>query len=142
MAFSLNRIELLGNVGKDPENRFNTNNTEIMTFTLATTHSYKGKDGNWVNETTWHNIKQFAPTDYMKTNIRKGTKLFIDGRLAKNQYEKDGVKREFVEVVVNNMVFLDGRDNESFSRNSFGASQGQAEAPKIPDQMPEDDLPF
>ena len=59
MAFSLNKIMLIGNLGKDAETRFTTNNLSVTNFTLATTNSYKGKDGNWVNETTWHNITSF-----------------------------------------------------------------------------------
>ncbi|MCF8264567.1 MAG: single-stranded DNA-binding protein, partial [Melioribacteraceae bacterium] len=56
MAFSLNKIMLIGNLGRDAETRFTQNNTSVSTYSIATTHSYKGKDGNWVEETTWHNI--------------------------------------------------------------------------------------
>ena len=59
MAFSLNKIMLIGNLGQDAETRFTTNNVGVTSFSMATTHSYKGKDGNWVNETTWHNVVAF-----------------------------------------------------------------------------------
>ena len=59
MAFSLNRIMLIGNLGRDVETRFSGDTLSISSFSLATTYSYKGKDGNWVNETTWHNITAY-----------------------------------------------------------------------------------
>ncbi len=66
MAFSLNKIMLIGNLGQDAEHRFTTNNTEVSSFSIATTNSYKGRDGNWVNETTWHNVVLFGASDYLK----------------------------------------------------------------------------
>lgn len=71
MAFSLNKVMLIGNLGRDAETRFTTNNISVTNFTLATTNSYKGKDGNWQNETTWHNIVAFNLSDYFKENLKK-----------------------------------------------------------------------
>jgi single-strand DNA-binding protein len=71
MAFSLNRIMLIGNLGRDAETRFTNNNVSVTNFSLATTHSYKGKDGEWVNETTWHNITSFNLSDFFKENLKK-----------------------------------------------------------------------
>jgi len=80
MAFSLNKIMLIGNLGRDVETRFTTaNNVSISSFSIATTHSYKGKDGNWVNETTWHNVTVFNLSDFMKENLKKGRKVFVEG---------------------------------------------------------------
>ena len=81
MAFSLNRIMLIGNLGRDAETRFTNNNVSVTNFSLATTHSYKGKDGDWVNETTWHNITGFNLSDYFKENLKKGKKFYVEGRL-------------------------------------------------------------
>ena len=140
MAFSLNRIELIGNLGKDCETRFTTNNVSVTNFSLATTYSYKGKDGNWVNETTWHNVVSFNLSDFFKENLKKGKKFYVEGRLQKRDYtDKEGIKRYSTEVISDKLIPLDpttgvGEDNSS---NSSGSS----DAPDM--QVDEnDDLPF
>src|ERR1035438_10337484 len=98
-AFSMNKIQLIGNLGKDAETRFTTNNVSVTTFGLATTSRIKGKDGNWINETTWHNIVAFSLSDYIKNILKKGKKFYIEGRISKRDYtDKDGVKRYSVDV--------------------------------------------
>lgn len=117
MAFSLNRIMLIGNLGRDAETRFTTTNVSVTTFTLATTNSYKGKDGNWTNETTWHNIVGYNLSDYYKETLKKGKKFYVEGRLSKRDYtDKDGIKRYSTEVVVERIIPLEpagegGRDS-------------------------------
>ncbi len=114
MAFSLNKIMLIGNLGKDAETRFTTNNVSITTFTVATTHSYKGKDGNWVNETTWHNIKSFSLSDYFKESLKKGKKVYIEGRLTKREYtDKEGIKRYMTEVLSEKIIPLEATGVET-----------------------------
>jgi single-strand DNA-binding protein len=108
MAFSLNRIMLIGNLGRDAETRFTTTNISVTTFSLATTHSFKNKDGNWQNETTWHNIVSFSLSDYFKENLKKGKKIYVEGRLTKRDYtDKDNIKRFAVEVVAEKIILLD-----------------------------------
>lgn len=108
MAFSLNKVMLIGNLGKDAETRFTTNNLSVTNFTMATSNSYKGKDGNWVNETTWHNIVSFNLSDYMKDNLKKGRKFYVEGRISKRDYtDKDGIKRYSSEVVSERLIPLD-----------------------------------
>ena len=85
MAFSLNKVMLIGNC-KDAENRFTTANLSITNFTLATENSFKGKDGNWQNDTTWHNIVAFSLSDYMKDHLKKGKKFYVEGRIEKGIY--------------------------------------------------------
>jgi single-strand DNA-binding protein len=144
MAFSLNKIMLIGNLGKDSETRFTTNNTAVTSFTLATTHSYKGKDGNWVNETTWHNVIAWSISDYMRDALKKGKKFYVDGRLTKREYtDKDGIKRYMTEVVADRLFPLEGRDMES---QYSGAGGGESVAESSIDMQPggsvDDDLPF
>ncbi|HUX61663.1 MAG TPA: single-stranded DNA-binding protein [Ignavibacteriaceae bacterium] len=108
MAFSLNKIMLIGNLGKDAETRFTNNNISVSNFSLATTYGYKGKDGNWVNETTWHNIVAFNLSDYFKDNLKKGKKFYIEGRLSKRDYtDKEGIKRYSTEVVAERLIPLE-----------------------------------
>lgn len=142
MAFSLNRITLIGNLGQDAENRFTTNNLSVTTFSLATTRSYKGKDGNWVNETTWHNIVSYNLPDFYKDQLKKGKKFYVEGRLAKRDYtDKEGVKRYITEVVSEQLIPLEGREGGPTGNNNYSE---KATTYNEPDQTAsvEDDLPF
>ena len=146
MAFSLNKIMLIGNLGKDCETRFTTNNTAVTSFTLATTNSYKGKDGNWINETTWHNVIAWSISDYMKDALKKGKKFYVEGRLTKREYtDKDGIKRYITEVVSDRLFPLEG------GRETEGHFSGGENAPESSIDMNsgsgsgsgiDDDLPF
>lgn len=144
MAFSLNKIMLIGNLGKDSETRFTTNNTAVTSFTLATTHSYKGKDGNWVNETTWHNVIAWSISDYMRDALKKGKKFYVDGRLTKREYtDKDGIKRYMTEVVADRLFPLEGRDMENqYSGSGSSDSIAETSIDMQPGGSVDDDLPF
>jgi single-strand DNA-binding protein len=143
MAFSLNKIMLIGNLGQDAEHRFTTNNTEVSSFSIATTHSYKGRDGNWVNETTWHNVVVFGASDYLKGNLKKGRKFYVEGRLSKRDYEnKDGQKVYVTEIIADKftLIPLDGDSGGgSQSNNSSNYSQPETIDTSAPE---DDDLPF
>ena len=139
MAFSLNKIMLIGNLGKDAEHRFTSNNLSVTTFSLATTNSYKAKDGNWQNETTWHNIVAYSLSDFMKEQLKKGKKFYIEGRISKRDYtDKDGVKRYTVDVVSERLIPL-----ESSGFDNSGKERSSTEIPEANIQVEEnDDLPF
>ncbi len=116
MAFSLNKIMLIGNLGRDAETRFTTNNVSVTSFSMATTFSYKGKDGNYVNETTWHNCVGFNLSDFYKDNLKKGKKFYIEGRLTKRDYtDKENIKRYSTDVVIDKIIPL---ENTSSSGDS------------------------
>jgi len=137
MAFSLNKIMLIGRLGRDAETRFTTNNVSVTNFTLATDHSYKGKNGDWVSETTWHNITSFNLSDYFKENLKKGRKFYVEGRLTKRDYtDKEGIKRYSTDVLSERLIPL-----EPVS----GAATEEADT-STPDTVPQvennDDLPF
>ena len=135
MAFSLNKVMLIGNLGRDAETRFTTNNVSVTNFTMATDYRYKGKNGDWVNETTWHNIVSFNLSDYMKENLKKGRKFYIEGRISKRDYtDKEGVKRYSTEIVSERLIPLD----------SSGTSQDIEEQTQSTEVNIEDndDLPF
>lgn len=145
MAFSLNRIMLIGNLGQDAENRFTTNNLSVTTFSIATTRSYKGKDGNWVNETTWHNIVSYNLPDFYKDQLKKGKKFYVEGRLSKRDYtDKEGVKRYVTEIISEQLIPLEGREGgsgsgggSSYSEKATTYSEPDAGAGAV-----DDDLPF
>lgn len=141
MAFSLNKIMLIGNLGRDVETRFTTGNVSISTFSLATTHSYKGKDGNWVNETTWHNVTVFNLSDYMKEQLKKGKKVYVEGRLTKKDYnDKEGVKRYSTEVISERIIPLEGSSEGQTYTDTSSEPNNQDEITPTVDSN--DDLPF
>jgi single-strand DNA-binding protein len=136
MAFSLNRIMLIGRLGRDAETRFTTNNVSVTNFTLATDYRYKGKNGDWVSETTWHNIVSFNLSDYYKENLKKGKKFYVEGRLSKRDYtDKDGIKRYNTEVISEKLIPLEP-SSEAASGDDV---ETQAAAPTSNEN---DDLPF
>ena len=138
MAFSLNKVMLIGNLGRDCETRFTTNNVSVTSFTMATSNSYKGKDGNWVNDTTWHNIVSFNLSDYMKENLKKGKKFYVEGRISKRDYtDKEGIKRYVCEVVSEKLIPLD-----SVADSSFSGSEESSNAEPTVETDDNTDLPF
>ncbi len=139
MAFSLNKIMLIGNLGRDAETRFTTNNLSVTNFSIATTRSFKDKDGNWQNETTWHNLTGFNLSDYYKDNLKKGKKFYIEGRISKRDYnDKDGNKRTSTDVIVEKLIPLEGRSGES-AGTAEATESYSSEPPKVENN---DDLPF
>jgi len=138
MAFSLNKVMLIGNLGKDCETRFTTNNVSVTSFTMATTNSYKGKDGNWIDETTWHNVTCFNLSDYFKENLKKGKKFYVEGRISKRDYtDKDGIKRYSTNVISEKLIPLDS----SGAPVSREEQSSDAETPQV-ETDENNDLPF
>lgn len=152
MALSLNRIMLLGRLGKDAETRFTANNLAVTTFGIATDHGYKDKDGNWQNETTWHNVVAFSLSDYYKESLKKGKRVYVEGRLSKRDYtDKEGVKRYSTEVICEKMIPIDatreaaGGVAPEYSTNIRENASPQPSGfnePDIPAADENDDLPF
>lgn len=141
MSFSLNKIMLIGNLGKDAETRFTTNNLSVTTFSLATTRSYKDKDGNWQNETTWHNLVGYNLSDYYKDNLKKGKKFYVEGRISKRDYtDKEGVKKYVTDTIVEKLIPL---DSSGSSGNYSDSNSNKVSEPDIDvSQEDNDDLPF
>ena len=138
MAFSLNKVMLIGNLGNDAEHRFTTNNISVTNFSIATSRSFKSKDGNWVNETTWHTVIAYSLPDYLKEALKKGKKFYVEGRIAKRDYtDKDGIKRYVTEVISEKLIPLDAKEanGESYDKGSV--------EPNIEGAIEQaDDLPF
>jgi len=106
MAFSINRITLLGNLVKDPELKMSKAGKPILKFTIATNHSIKKEDGSYDEIPTFHNIVVFGTqAEWLSKNMTKGTKCYVDGRLTMSDYtDKNGVQRKWVEVFANNCI--------------------------------------
>ncbi len=141
MAFTLNKVMLIGNLGSDAENRVTVNDVPVTSFSMATTHSYKGKDGNWVNDTTWHNIVAFNLSDFMRDKLKKGKKFYVEGRLNKRSYEnKQGQTVYITEVIAEKLIPLDSVGGQEGFRSSEPKADYSDAPPAAEDQG--EDLPF
>ena len=82
MAKSVNKVILLGNVGKDPEIKATASGTVVATFSIATSERFKDKTGNWQDRTEWHNLVAYQRTaEIIRDYVKKGNKLYVEGRL-------------------------------------------------------------
>ena len=136
MSKSLNKVQLIGNLGKDPELKYTSAGVAVATFSIATSDSWKDQEGNTQERTEWHNIVAWRKlAEICGEWLKKGKRVYIEGRLQTRSYEKDGVKKYITEIVADQMIMLDGGP-----RSSNG---GEVEAPAA-EATPtkEDDLPF
>jgi len=121
---SVNKAILIGNVGADPEVKYLDENTAVAKFPLATSQSYKNKNGEKVEQTIWHNIVIWRGlAKVAEQYVRKGMKLYVEGAIKNRSYDdKDGVKRYITEIEVSEMEMLSRVDsveqNEQVSNNS------------------------
>ena len=106
---SVNRVTLLGNVGRDPEVRVLTGGNAVAEFSLATSRGgYTGNDGKEVpQKTQWHRIKAFgAITSNIEKYVKKGSTIYVEGRIEYSEYEKNGEKRQSTEIILEDMSLL------------------------------------
>jgi single-strand DNA-binding protein len=143
---SINKAILVGNVGKDPEVRYLDKNVAVANFTLATTErGYTMQNGTQVpDRTEWHNIVAWRGlAELAEKYIRKGSQLYIEGKIQTRSWEKDGVKRYTTEIYAETIQLLGKRpensDSGSTSKNNTGSTTPDVEAPGTEG---EDDLPF
>ena len=111
---SINKVILLGNLGKEPEIKSFDNGGKIASFTLATTKKgYTTKSGTTVpDKTEWHNVRCFSGlADVCERFLHKGSKVYVEGEIVYREYEKDGVKRIITEILVDNMEMCDRPQN-------------------------------
>lgn len=103
-----NRVQLIGNLGQDPEIKTLESGKKVAHFTIATNDSYKNSEGQKVEETTWHNIVAWNGLAERATKyLKKGNEVAIDGRLVYRNYEdKKGVTKYITEIVISEMLFL------------------------------------
>jgi len=150
---SVNKVILIGNVGKDPEVKYLEQDVPVAKFTLATSESYKAKNGEKVETTEWHNIVLWRGlAKIAEQYVRKGSKLFIEGKITHRQYEQDGVTKFFTEIVGNNMEMLSSKSDDSRQgANQYNQNQNNtvstpsvsvANEPEIDEPGGDEDLPF
>lgn len=109
---SVNKVFLLGNVGKEPDVKVFDNGDMKTTFTLATSDQWTDKQGNKQESTEWHNCVTYRQLAKIASDyVKKGSKVFVEGRIKTNSWEKDGVKKYQTTVEVLKLLVLDKRDN-------------------------------
>jgi len=147
----VNRVILIGNLGKDPEIRSLEGGVKVANFSLATTETYKGKNGEKVESTEWHNIVLWRGlAEVAESYLKKGNSIFIEGKIKTRDWtDKEGIKRYTTEIVGDNMVMLGGRrDQQSGGEYNAPQKQEKTTQPEQQEQIADmtaetgDDLPF
>lgn len=104
---SLNRVQLIGHLGRDPETRVMPSGSGVVSFSMATSDTYTNKAGEKVTQTEWHNITAFGKlADIMAKYLHKGDQVYIEGRLKTETWEKDGQKHNATKIIADKMVML------------------------------------
>ena len=161
MAKSVNKVILVGNLGKDPEVKFTPQGTAVAKITVATSSSYKDKQsGEWKETTEWHNVVLWQRTaEIAGEYLKKGSKVYIEGRLQTRSWDDktSGQKKYMTEVVANELVLLGGRGEgggegggrgrgQSSGADSFDQSGGADAFDSQPagrgTEITDDDIPF
>lgn len=156
---SLNKVQLIGHLGADPELRYTSNGMAVATFNLATNERFKPSDDDeWQDRTEWHRVVAWGrQAEVAGEYLSKGRQVYIEGRLQTRSWEgQDGVKRYTTEVVARDLILLGGRgDSGGYSQrpphpaddyaptasDSESSSAESSEPPMAP-EGPEEDIPF
>jgi len=155
MAKGVNKVFLLGNVGKDPEIRSTAGGTMVASFSLATADRQKDPQGNWTEKSEWHNLVAFSRTaEIIRDYVKKGTQLYIEGKIQTRSWDdkESGQKKYRTEILVNELTLLGkpggggaGESAGGYSKSST-ASYDQRTPASQPDYaetgITDDDIPF
>ena len=163
MAKGVNRVFLIGNVGKDPEIRATAGGMNVATFSLATADRAKDAQGNWVDKAEWHNLVCFDRlAETAKNYVKKGSLLFVEGKITTRSWDdkESGQKKFRTEILVNDFTFVGSKQagdsggapaygsesrSSSYSKSNT-ASYGQTQPASAPDYgdagITDDDIPF
>jgi single-strand DNA-binding protein len=160
MARSVNKVTLLGNVGKDPEIRSSASGVMVANLTLATSDRFQDAQGNWQDRTEWHTLVAFKRTaEIVRDYVKKGSKLYIEGKLQTRSWDdkESGAKKYRTEIIVNELVLLSSREEGSGGgQGGYSRQAGSSSSTASFDQRPaagqddiaqsaeisDDDIPF
>jgi single-strand DNA-binding protein len=156
MAKSVNKVILIGNLGKDPEVKYTPQGTPVAKVTLATNERFKDKSGNWQDRTEWHNVVLWQRlAEIAGEYLKKGSKVYIEGRLQTHSWDdkQTNQKKYMTEVIANELVLLGGRGEGGVAGEGHsGGSRGAANhfdqsAPPEPEHaaaspITDEDIPF
>ena len=145
MPKSVNKVILVGNVGKDPEVKYSPSGTPIAKFSLATNEKYKDRSDEWQERTEWHNIVAWQRlAEIVGEYVKKGAKLYIEGKLQTSSWEdrESGTKKYRTEIVARDLVLLGSHENSSSDdRHKRNGNQHEA-AHASSAESTDEDIPF
>lgn len=144
---TVNKVILIGRLGKDPEMKYTPSGTAVVNFSLATNHSTKDQDGNFVDKTEWHRIVAYGKTaEIAGEYLVKGKLVFIEGRIQNRSWEdQNGQKRFISEIVCSNMQLLGSKGEAGPKPNDESGEKTEENTVETGNENPpeeEDDLPF
>ncbi len=145
---NLNKVMIIGNVGRDAELRYTANGTAVANFSVAVNSNRRNQSGDWEEETEWFNVTLWADrAERQSQYITKGMPIFVEGRLRSSNWDDDqGVRHYRTEIVANNVQFLERRSEANRSSDDwggggagggdFGGGRGRGSAPSDVDDLP------
>ena len=155
MAKSVNKVILIGNLGKDPEVKYTPQGTPVAKVALATNERFKDKSGNWQDRTEWHNLVAFTRlAEIVRDYVKNGSKLYVEGKIQTRSWDdkESGQKRYRTEIIVNDISLLSGREDggssSGYSRQPGSSSNVDQRPPAGQDdysqaaEISDDDIPF
>jgi single-strand DNA-binding protein len=152
MPKSVNKVILLGNVGKDPEVKFLPSGSAVANLTLATSERFKDKAGEWQDRTEWHNLTAYQRlAEIIRDYVKKGSKLYVEGRLQTRSWDDQasGQKKYRTEIVLYDLVLLSGRGEGepagAYSRSNTSSFDQRSPAPAeefAGTEITDEDIPF
>ena len=127
---SLNKVMLIGNVGKDPEVNNLEKGGKVAKFTLATSEKYTDKSGAKTEKTEWHNIVAWGPlADLVEKYVTKGKQLYVEGQIRNRSWEQDGIKKFATDININSLTFLGGGSSNGANKEQQSSSPAASAAP-------------
>ncbi len=142
MAKGVNKVFLLGNVGKDPEIRTTAGGMTVASFSLATAERAKDAQGNWADKTEWHNLVAFQRTaEIVRDYVKKGTQIFIEGKIQTRSWDdkESGQKKYRTEILINELSLLGGGGGRSEGSSSSGGYSSSRSSSSSPSPAPSND---
>lgn len=141
----VNRVMLIGNLGKDPDMQFLEGNIGVAKFSLATTETYKDRSGKLISQTEWHTVVLWRGlAELAQKYLHRGSLVYIEGRLKTRSWEdKEGNKKFATEIVGDNLIMLDKRSDGSMPAHGFDEPEGHGGPENPPtDENGDERLPF
>lgn len=140
MAKSINKVQLIGTLGRDPEVRYMPNGNAVANLSLATDESYNDKQtGQKVEQTEWHRLVIYGKlAEIVQQYLKKGSRAYFEGKLKTREWEKDGIKHYTTEIVASDMVMLDGKQQGQYQQQpqQYQQPQQQYQPQQQPAQPP------
>lgn len=145
MSKSLNRVQLIGNLGREVEIRYTPQGTPVAKVSLATNERFKDRSGNWQDRTEWHNLVMWARlAEIAGEYLKKGSKIFVEGRLQSRSWEDKehkGVRHYMTEIIVSNLIMLDSLSSKSL-RDPGDGQADSANQTGLAGPITDEDIPF